>query len=147
VIGSGGVMIGIGFSEPLAIAINLLVNDFDPIARHSDNTLHVMRMVLERKFEYDNVAAANGTIGQHRFIPGIAAAKNELVYEQMIAHQQSGFHGLRRNLKGLDDEGSPKERQNYGHEQRFDIFANGGVGALLRAARGGAVFGNWRCFS
>ena len=78
VIGSGGVMIGIGFSEPLAIAINLLVNDFDPIARHSDNTLHVMRMILERKFEYDNVPAFDVGVRQKMLADRPRGAKASL---------------------------------------------------------------------
>ncbi len=87
-------MIGIRLHQALAVTINLLVHDFDPIARHSDDALDVMRMVLEGEFEYDDVAPANGTIGQEFFVPGIPAAKDKFVYEQVVADQQSGFHGL-----------------------------------------------------
>src|ERR1700756_4666501 len=140
-------MIGVRFIQPLALSIDLLVYDFDPVAGDPDDAFDVMRMILEGEFEYDDVTAANGTVRQEFFVPRVPPAKNKFVYQQMIAHKQSGFHGLGGNLEGLDDKRRPEQRQNYGNQERLDIFAYRCMRASFRVGSFRAVFGDWRNFS
>ena len=46
----------------------------------------------------------------------------------MIADEQCRFHGLRRNLEGLDDKGGAEESEQDGDEQRFGVFDDGTAG-------------------
>ena len=75
-------------------------------------------------------------IRQKFVVPPAAPAKNEFVHKQMIAHQQRAFHGLGRNLERLHDKTGSKQRQNHGHQQRFQIFGNS---RLVRVRIGLAV--------
>ena len=39
----------------------------------------------------------------------IASAENELIDQQVIAHQKRGFHGFGRYLEGLYDKGGAEQ--------------------------------------
>src|ERR1700746_1919576 len=84
-------------------------------------------MIVKGKLENDNVAAANGTVRKKFFVPRAAPFEDKFVHEKVIADQQRGFHGLRRNLEGLDDEGGAEEGEKKGDKQRFRIFERGAV--------------------
>src|ERR1700722_2471597 len=75
----------IWFVEEIVIHINMLVNDAHAVAGQADHTLHVMRVIIERKFEDDDIAAPDWTVGKDFFVPRALASKDKFVYQQMIA--------------------------------------------------------------
>ena len=91
-------------------------------ARQADHALHVVRMIVEWKFEDDDVAAADIAIGQKFFVPRAGSLEDEFVHEDVVADQQRRFHRARRNFEGLHDEGGAEERQQHRHQQHFQKF-------------------------
>src|SRR5271163_2490754 len=93
-------------------------------------------MVRIRILEHDNVAALERPVRKQLFIPRPAASEDEFVDEQMIADEQSPFHGGGRNLESLHDKTRSEKRQQHGHQQRFHILGNrGGLPLFVRQAR------------
>src|SRR5215467_2428070 len=62
-------------------------------------------------------------------------AIRELAHEDMIADQESGDHGTRRNLERLDDEHADGKRQEHGDHDRFCIFPEYRLPGRLRHCR------------
>src|SRR5580698_9332762 len=83
-----------------------------------------MLMVSVGVFEDDDVAALQRTVGEQLLIPRSAAAKDELVDEEMVANLQRSLHRSGGNLERLNHEAGPKEREKHGHQQRFQVFGN-----------------------
>jgi hypothetical protein len=52
----------------------------------TDYSLDVMRVIIERKFENDNITMANGPVREHMFVPGGSAFEHKLVHKEVIAH-------------------------------------------------------------
>ena len=50
----------IRLGELLAVHIDLIGDDADAVAGQADDALHVVRMIVEGKFEDDDVAVAEG---------------------------------------------------------------------------------------
>src|SRR6202035_1276974 len=44
-----GIVVRVGFSQFLAVNVNLLVDNLDAVARHPDHAFHIVRVVLERE--------------------------------------------------------------------------------------------------
>src|SRR5260370_14785445 len=61
---------------------------------------------------YDKLAALQFTVGQNFLVPGARSAENELIYQQVVANEQSAFHGSRGDLEGLNDKAGTKQGQN-----------------------------------
>ena len=59
---AGWIVNDVGFFERLAIDVHVLIDDADAVARQSDDAFYVVRMIIEGKFEHDDVAAANGAV-------------------------------------------------------------------------------------
>src|SRR5258708_37294791 len=111
------------FIEPLAVQVHLLVDDFEMISRNANDAFNVMRVVLKRKFENDDIAAANFTVGQDMIVPVATSSENKFVNQEMVAHQKGGFHGLGRNLKSLDDKSCAEQGEDHRDEQGLNVFA------------------------
>ena len=107
----------------MPVDINLLVDDANAIAGQADDALDVVRMIVERKFEDDNVAAANGPVGQKLFVPGAGAFEHEFIHEQMVADQKRRLHRLRRDFEGLHDESGAEESEQNRDQKRLDEVA------------------------
>ena len=110
------------FIEGLAVYEDLLIHKLQMVARQTDDTLHEMRMILVGIFENDDVAALEVAVRKKFFVPMPAAAEDEFVDEEMITDKQGALHRRGRNLEGLDDETCTEEGENYGHQERFEIF-------------------------
>src|SRR5712692_6777152 len=57
-------------------------------------------------------------------VPMAAPAEDELVHEKVVPDQKRRLHGLRGNLKCLNDEGRAKQGQNHGDKEGFDILSH-----------------------
>src|SRR6266478_5286491 len=104
------------------------------IAGKANDAFHKMLMIRVRKFENDDVTALQLAIRKKFLVPGAGAAENKLIYQKMVADQQSLLHRWRRDLEGLHDKGSSKQGENHGDQKRFQIFGNRGV--ATRVVRG-----------
>src|SRR6185437_5908618 len=67
-------------------------HDPQPISRHADYALHVVRMIFILVFENDKVATANFAIRQELLVPGAVAAKNKFIHQEMIPREKRGAH-------------------------------------------------------
>src|SRR5260370_17600224 len=92
------------------------------VYRETDDPFHEMLVVGIGILENNNVAALQLTIGQNLFVPSARSAKNELIYQQVVADQKGAFHRSRWDLESLNDKASAKQGQNHRHEQRFQVF-------------------------
>ena len=102
------------------------------------DTFHVMRMIVKRKLENDDVAAADARYGRN-FVPGAAAAKYKFVHQQMVADQQRRLHRLRGNLESLHDERGAKKREQNGDQQRFGNIRRARCAVLSMCGRSGSA--------
>src|ERR1700733_7733056 len=109
-------------NEHRAIHVNFLISNPNPIARHTDDALHVVLMVIIGKLENDHVAAADFAVGQKMLVPGAVSAKNKFVNQEIIADKKSAFHRGRRNLECLDDKGRAEKYDENCGQKRFDIL-------------------------
>src|SRR5690348_12959065 len=94
--------------QALPIDVYISVDHLKMVSRKTDDSFHEMLVVGIRVLENNNVAALQLTIGQNFFVPSPRSAENELIHEQVVADQQSAFHGSRGNLESLDDKASTK---------------------------------------
>ena len=104
-----------------------------------------MRMILKRKFENNDVAAAYFAIRENMVVPMSAPAENKFVHEQVIADEQSRLHGLRRNLEGLNDKRGAEQRQDHRNQKRFDVFPHRGGMRFRAIGRGGFARSDGLC--
>ena len=121
--------------ELCAVHIDLLIYNADAVARNADYALYIVRMIVVRKFEDDDVAVTNRPVGKQLFVPGAVAFKYEFVHEEMVADQQSRLHGFRGNFESLNDECGAKQGEQNRDEQRF---GNVGQSAPCRFASHGS---------
>ena len=127
IVAGRGIVDDVRLVEQFSVDVDLLIDDFEVVAGEADDALHEVRMILIRKFEDDDVAALETAVGKKLVVPLAAAAKDELVDEQVIADEQGAFHGLRRNFEGLNNETGAEEGEDDGDEQRFEIFGERGL--------------------
>src|SRR5260370_9740766 len=97
------------------------------VSRETDDPFHEMLVVGIGILENNNVAALQLKIGQNLFVPSARSAKNELIYQQVVADQKGAFHRSRWDLESLNDKASAKQGQNHRHEQRFQVFGQRGL--------------------
>ena len=135
VIGRGGIPDDVGLDDPLPVDVHLLVDNLDAVAGNSDHALHVMRVILKRKFEDDNVPAADFAVRKNMVVPVSAPAENKFVDEQVVADQKRRLHGLRRNLERLHDKRRAKQRQDHRNQKRFDVLSHRRRDEIPRGAR------------
>src|SRR5260370_28835112 len=136
IVRSGRIASYIGFTEPLASQVDLLVDDFEVISRNANDAFNVMRVVLKRKLENDDIAAANFTVGQDMIVPVATSSEDKFVDQKMVAHQKRGFHGLGRNLEGLHDKRCAEQRQDHRAEQGLNVFAQRSGAGFFPIPRG-----------
>ena len=75
VIRRGGIADDVRLADPLPVDVHLLVHNLDAVAGNSDHALDVMRVILKRKFENDNVPAANFAIRKNMVVPVFRARR------------------------------------------------------------------------
>src|SRR5580700_5074157 len=75
------VMNHIGLPKPLAVNINLLINDADVVARQTDDAFYVVRMIVKRELEDDDIAMSNRPVRKQPFIPRATALEQKFVHE------------------------------------------------------------------
>ena len=141
-----GIVDDVRLIEPRAINVDIAVDDANAVAGQTDDAFDVVRVIFERKFEDDDIAAADGAVRQKFFIPGAATAEDKFVHEYMIADQQGGFHGWRRNFEGLHHESGAEEREEHGDEEQFGEFSEGAAPAehvRMLDGRGDGGFGSF----
>src|SRR2546430_784268 len=131
VITSSRIVDDIRLVDKLAVDIHGLVHDFHAVARQSDHTLHKMLMFLIGELENDDVAAFERPIREEFVVPSAGAPKNEFVDQQMIANQQSPFHGRGGNLEGLHNESGSEQGENHGNQERLKILGKTGFLPML----------------
>src|SRR5215472_1138642 len=105
----GGIVNDIRLAEQFPIDVHFLVHDLDAVAGQTDHALHEVLVFLVRKLENNNVAALKIAVGQNLLVPRTGAAEDKLVDQQVVANEQSAFHGSGGNLKSLHDEGRAKQ--------------------------------------
>jgi hypothetical protein len=101
-----------------------------------------MRMIVEREFENDNIAVADGPVGEQVLIPGPGAFEYKLVHKKVIAYQQRGFHRLGGDLERLDDERGSKQGKQNGDQQRINEIDEA-ANRVLAPDPDGKRFGLW----
>src|ERR1700682_1529310 len=72
--------------EPLPIQVYLLVDDFEAVSWNADDALDVVRVVLKRKLENDDVAPVNFTVRQEMVVPMAAPSEDEFIHEKVVAN-------------------------------------------------------------
>src|SRR5713101_10117875 len=97
----------------LSIDEYVSVDDLEMVSRQTDDPLHEMLVVGIRVLENNNVAALQLSIGQNFFVPSARSAEDELIYQQVVADQQSAFHRGRRDLESLNDKARPEQSQDH----------------------------------
>ena len=122
-IGVGRIVNDIRFVELLAVDVNLGIGNTDAVAGKANGALDVVRVIVEGKFEDDDVTAANVAVGEEFFVGVAATFEDEFIDQEIVADQESFLHGAGGNFKGLDDEGGAEEDDENGDEERFGVFA------------------------
>ena len=82
-----GIVHDVGLVEQRSVDEDMLIDDAHAVAGKADDTLHVVRVIVERKLEDDNVASPDRTIRKEFLIPGARTAEDELVDQQMVADE------------------------------------------------------------
>src|SRR5581483_654103 len=86
------------------------------VTRDPHNSFHKMLRWIYRIVKDNNIAAVYWPV-RHDVIPQAASSVTKFVHQQIIADEQSILHGLRRNLKRLDNECNYEDR-NYNRRQK-----------------------------
>ena len=106
------------------VYVHSVAHDADVVSGQTDDALHVVRMIVEGKFEDDDVAVADRPVGQQMLVPGAAAFEDKFVHEKVIADQKRRLHRFGRNLERLDDERGAEQGEQNGDEQGIDEVDN-----------------------
>src|SRR5580704_14544371 len=94
-----------------AVHINALVDYTDAVTRQANHPLHIVWMVVEWKFEDDDIAAPDRAVRKKLFVPRGPTSEYKFVYEQVVPDQQGWLHGLRGNFESLNDKGGSEQGQ------------------------------------
>ena len=78
----------------LMVGDHLLVHQFQVISRQPNHAFHKVWMVLVGIFENDDVPALQRPVRQKLVVPLPPPSEDELVHQQVIAHQKRPFHRL-----------------------------------------------------
>ena len=102
---------------------HLFTENLNLVPGKTDDALDKILIRIHGINENDHIAPFGVTDGNQGFVSkGNLNTIQEFVHQDMIAHQKGGFHGARRDLKGLHHKGSNKKRQKNGNDRRLGIF-------------------------
>src|ERR1043166_5722502 len=127
------------FRQQLAVDIDLVVLKLDGFTRQADNAFYVIDLIrndrrisaavhfgvnfVARIFENDDVAALDLALRQKRQFT-TAGRKDELIHQQIIAHQYRILHRAGRNRNRLQNESHSEYRHHERDNKRFEILAH-----------------------
>src|SRR5215468_7513360 len=103
IVSDGSFMHDIGLVELFAISIHRAVDEVDPVARNSDDSLHDIKPRLGGRKENDDVSPLDVAIRQDRH-PGCFWSELFAIDEDVVADEECVLHGTRRDLECLEDE-------------------------------------------
>ena len=112
--------------DRLPVDVNVPVGHADVVPGNSDDPLHevlarlLCLVVAVGILEDQNVVAVNRAVGKHVPKPSGLVGKRNLVHQQVVADEERVLHRAGWNLKRLEHEGGPKNRQDDSHDQRFN---------------------------
>ncbi len=84
------------------------------VARKPDGALHVILFDVHGVTEHDDVAAPDLAIRQHGLRCASGGRVDQLVHQNVIAHQQGVFHGCAGDHESLHQAGGGKQQQDDG---------------------------------
>src|SRR6266536_2104601 len=112
------------FLKRLVVDVHGPAHYFYLFSRQADETFDIGHFGTVRIFENDHVAAFQLFVRKSFGKGARVLAIGKLVYQEVIPDQQVRFHGSRRDLEGLHDEGCGKQGYDRGDNDGLKVVPN-----------------------